>query len=184
MIDQRLLHLALLLFSSSLLAQEKPPASEKEYEEALEWRTRQEILNGVYIPKDLGEVFAQLNRLIDGQSRQRFKNVPEDMAAKKLHFSLGRWMIHNWGFYGGSRLSVYLQKIGLTYPDDMARFLMITYHRYLNKNDLEVQKLAAHFQEMRQKEYLEELQQGEILHEETRQRPRPDSTSTKGDGEQ
>jgi len=177
-----LLYFASLLSATGLLAQEKPPASAEEYEKAFEWRVRQEVLNGVYIPEDLGDAFAQFNRLIDKESKQRFKNVPEEIAARKLHFSLGRWIIHNWGFYGGSRLSAYLQDIGLSYPDDMARLLIITYHRYLNKKDLDVKNLVTHFQEMRRQEYLEEIQEGEILHEETRQRPRPDSTTTKGNG--
>jgi len=179
-----LLHLALLISTTGLLAQEKPPATEGEYEAALEWRTRQEVLNGVYIPKDLGEVFSELNRLTDAESKQQFKSVSEDKAAHKLHFSLGRWMIHNWGFYGGSRLSVYLEKLGLTYPDDMARFLIISYHRYLNKEDLQVKEQVEYFKEKRKQEHLEGLQEGEILHEEIRQRPRPDTTLTKGNGKQ
>lgn len=160
-------------------AQQKPPTTEEEYEKAFEWRIRQDMLNGVYIPKDLGEVFTELNRLINADSKQKFKSAAEEVAARKLHFSLGRWMIVNWGFYEGSRLSEYLRKSGLTYPDDMARFLIISYHRYLNKKDLQVKEQIAAFQEMRKKEYEAERLKGELIHEETRQRERPDSTRQK-----
>lgn len=139
-------------------------------EEDYESRVKKSVLYGVYIPKDLGDVFAQLNQLTDEDSRLKFKSMSEDDAAHKLHFSLGRWITRNWGFYGGSRLTKYLNDVGLYEPDDMVRFLIITYHRELNGTPLGAKELIANFQDMRRLEKEKRLQEGTIIHQETRKR--------------
>ena len=165
---QRLLFLGLFLAVSSWMSAQKPPETKEEYEKAYEWRIRQEYLYEVYIPADLTDAFIQLNRLIDDPSRQKFKALDEEEATHRLFFSLGRWIIHNWGFYGGSRLSHFLHGLGITHPEDMARFVMITYHRNLNRKPLEVKALVERFQEARKKEAEEKRKEGTILYEETR----------------
>ncbi|MEL6925841.1 MAG: DUF6794 domain-containing protein [Bacteroidota bacterium] len=142
---------------------------EESFEKEYQRRIKKEYLYRVYIPKDLADAFIQLNRLTDKESLARFKNASEEVASRKLHFSLGRWMIHNWGFYGGSRLSHYLRNIGISHPDDMARFIIITYHRNLNKQKLEVKALIEKLRADRQTEV---EKRRTILHEETRQRPK------------
>lgn len=139
---------------------------EKKYKQ----RIRQSFIHGVYIPKDLADAFQQLNKLIDKASKKKFKEVPEEIAVKKLHFSLGRWMIYNWGFYEGSRLSYSLRKIGVSHPDDMARFVIMTYHRYLNKEDLNVKELAETFANYRKEERKNRKSQGKVIYEEKRKR--------------
>jgi hypothetical protein len=152
------------------IAQDGPANNKEEYKEKYERRIKREILNGVYIPRDLGDAFNELNKKIDDESKAKFMTVSEDTAAVKLHFSLGRWMIVNWGFYEGSRFSHYLRQAGISYPDDMAKFVIITYHRFLNDKPLEIKSLAESIKEQRKKEYEERLQGGTILHEEIRQR--------------
>lgn len=149
---------------------QKPPETQAEFEKAYQWRIRQEYLYGVYIPKDLTDAFIRLNQLIEEEDRLRFKAMPEDVAIEKLFFSFGRWITHNWGFYGGSRLSDYIKNLGITYPDDMAKFIIITYHRNLNRSPLDVKNLIIQLQEERQAEYKAKLETGTILHEETRKR--------------
>lgn len=146
------------------------PVTEDQFEKEYQKRIQKEFLNGVYIPKDLADCFVQLNRLTDDASKTKFKNMPEEDAARKLHFSLGRWIIYNWGFYEGSRLSFYLTNLGIGHPDDMAQFIIIAYHRNLNKNKLKVKELIDHYQAKREAEKKKRLQEGEIIHEETRKR--------------
>lgn len=139
-------------------------------DEAYEKRITKAELDGVYIPKDLNDAFRQLDLLTDESSRQKFKQMAEEDARHKLHFSLGRWITRNWGFYGGSRLTVHLNQSGLFEPDDMARFIIITYHRRLNRRPLEAPALIDEFQEMRRLEREKRLRQGKVIHEETRKR--------------
>ena len=155
-----------LLSGTALIAQ--PPSSKEAIEKEYQRRIRQEVLDGVYIPKDLTDAFIQLNKRIDEESKMAFKSVPEDTAAYKLFFSLGRWMTLNWGFYGGSRLSHYLRDLGVTYPEDMARFIIITYHRNLNRKPLNVKELVDEFAEKRRQEHLEKAEKGTVIREETR----------------
>ncbi len=161
-------HLALILaliLPAFLFSQE---VEENLSDPGYEWRIRQEILFNVYIPKDVNEAFAQLNKLIDADSKATFKVQPEDEAAKKLFFSFGRWMTYNWSLYEGSRLSVHLQSLGIHHPDDMARFLIISYHRSLNRKPLEIKTLIQQFQEKAELEKQERLKKGTILKEEKR----------------
>lgn len=150
----------------SLWAQ--PPSGEKDFEEAYKRRVSQEMLFGVYIPEDLTDAFIQLNKLIDDDSRAKFRSMPEEAASVKLHFSLGRWIMHNWGFYGGSRFSKYLNTLGLYDPDIMTRFVIITYHRNLNRKPLEVKNLLDYFEAQKEKAVAEEKSKQKVISEQTR----------------
>jgi len=148
-------------------SQEKQIAKfEKEYQK----RIKKQRLYGIYIPKDIGDSFAQLNRLTSQSSKQAFKNAPEEVAVRKLHFSLGRWIIHNWGFYGGSRLSHHLKGIGVTHPDEQARLLIRSYHRFLNDKPLEIKEEVNKILEAQKAKVEARLKKATILHTEKRKR--------------
>ena len=134
-------------------------AFDKQYQE----RIQQEVLNGVYIPVDLEDAIQELERLTDADMIEKFRNAPEDTIATKLHFSLGRWIILNWGFYEGSRLSHHLKEAGLSFPDDMARFIIVSWHRKLNDRPLEVEDQISSFQEMRKQEALEREKRKQVI---------------------
>src|SRR5690606_34028142 len=92
--------------SISLVAQkEGPPGDEKEFEKQYQERIKKEKLNNVYIPKNLDDAMLQLDKIISPESQAKIKVIPEDSVCLALHRRLGQWMILNWGFYGGSRLS-------------------------------------------------------------------------------
>ena len=148
--------------SISVLSQEDTSYQEK-YEQAYQQRINQTHINGFYIPKDVEDAMNELDRIVDGHGKLRFKAQEEGTAVRKIHFSFGRWMIHNWGFYEGSRLSDNLKGLGITYPDDMASTLMSCYHRRLNDKPLELEALAEFYAEKRRKEVEERLKQGRIL---------------------
>ena len=134
-------------------------AFEKEYKK----RIKKERLYGVYIPKDLADAFVQLNLLIDKSSQTKFKNMTEKDAVKKLHFSFGRWMIYNWGFYGGSRYSDYVRGLGIYYPEEMASFTIAMYHRYLNKKKLNVKGYLEDFKAKKEAEKQARLKKAKVL---------------------
>lgn len=156
-----------LLFTA-LFAQAQPANSKAEYEKIYQERIKLEYLNGQYIPRDLTDAFIELNKLIDASSKLSFKNVPEEEAARKLYFSLGRWITENWGFYAGSRLSHFIRELGITFPEDMAQFIIVSYHRNLNRKELKVKEQVEYYKEKRRKEYEERLAKGTVLKEQTR----------------
>lgn len=152
-----------VLFSLTLLSQTTDP-----YEKKYQWRIKQEVLYGVYIPKDINDALLQLNKLIDKESKSKFKSMPEEQAVHKLFFSFGRWMTHNWSLYDGSRLSVYLQNMGIHHPDDMVRFIIRVYHRSLNKKDLGIKELLEEIQDREAARKAERRKKGVIIYEEKR----------------
>lgn len=158
--------LCLCIISTSTLIAQEPSYAER-YEKEYNKRIQQEYINNVYIPKDVADAFVQLNKLISKEAQANFKSVPEDQAARQFHFSFGRWMIVNWSFYEGSRLAHYFKQMGVNHPDDMATFMTITYHRYLNKQPLQAKELATYFVEKRKKEHLARKQRGQVLEEKT-----------------
>ncbi len=141
------------IFSSLLLvgATQAQPLSQKP-EDIYRWRVKQDKLAGIYIPKDLAECFIELDKKVSKGSKAKFKSIDEMTAMTKLHYSLGRWIWYNWGFYEGSRLSVYLNKVGVKHPEDMADFIVVAYHRHLNKTPLEGKELVEFFKKRRAKE--------------------------------
>ena len=157
------IHLAIAF---ALMAQ--PPQTKEEFEKQYQKRIQQEVLDGVYIPADLTDAFVQLNKLIDPESKAKFKAMAEEDAVHKLYFSFGRWIIHNWGFYGGSRLSHHIRDLGITFPEDMAAFIILSYHRNLNRKELKIKEQVTYYQEKIKKEQEERLEKGKVIHEETK----------------
>jgi len=90
-------------------------------------------LYGVYIPRNVDDAHRRLNKLTPESAIKKFKNAPDEVeVSKKLHLGIGRWMVVNWNFEEGSRLSHHLKKLGVLHPDDMVQFLLRTYYRKLN----------------------------------------------------
>ncbi len=165
-----LLIMAVLIGTMSCYAQSNGAKAEAAYQKEYEKRIKKERLYGVYIPKDIADSFGALNRLTAQASRQAFKHAPEEVAVKKLHFSLGRWIIHNWGFYGGSRLSHHIKELGVTHPDDQAKLIIRSYHRYLNKKPLEVKEQVDVVLAIQKKKLEERMKKATILETTVRKR--------------
>jgi len=141
----------------------KPPSTEDEYEKKYKRNIQKERLHGVYIPKDLADAFIQLNILIDKSSQTKFKNMEETAAVKKLHFSFGRWITHNWSLYSGSRYSHYVKSVGIYHPEEMASFTILMYHRYLNKKKLDVKGYMENFKKKKEEARQKKLKKGKVL---------------------
>jgi len=164
---------ALLLLGLGLAAQQKPdpdrPADNlEEYQARYAERIRQTHLAGVYIPADLAEALRELEKRTPAESLEAYRNAPEEVVVRKLFFGLGRWIIHNWGFYEGSRLSHSLRQQGVAHPDDMARVIMTSYHRYLNGRPLDLESQIETIQTRIREEEEERRKRARVLHEERR----------------
>jgi hypothetical protein len=166
--------LLLLAFSIPVFSQEvDPPMSKKTIEEQYAWRIQQTTLAGQYIPKDLPDAIAELNKLTDETSRTKFKDMSESDAEHKLYFSLGRWVAMNWSFYEGSRLSHYLREVGITFPEDQAGALILAWHRSLNKKDINFREIRDKIVAKRRKEKEDRINGGTIIREEIKKPAQP-----------
>ena len=115
----------------------------EEFEANYTKRIKEEIINGVYIPVDLGDAFAELTRLAEPSGLIAFKASPEDSIRRKLHFGFGRWIMNNWGLEEGSRISHYMRSKGVLMADDMVRVIIVTWHRQLNGKPLKLEEEIA-----------------------------------------
>ena len=90
-------------------------------------------LYGIYIPKDVDDAIVRLNKMTPPDAIEKFKNAPDEVTvSQKLKLGIGRWMVVNWNFEEGSRLSHYLKQQGVLHPEDMSQYLLRTYYRRLN----------------------------------------------------
>lgn len=126
--------------------------TEAEFEAQYAKRIRMEIINGIYIPADLQDAHNELTRLADPKALIQFKQSPEDSIRRKLHFGLGKWILVNWGFEDGSRLSHHLKLKGVSVPDDMVEVIILTWHRQLNNKPLDLEEEIAAIDKRRAEE--------------------------------
>lgn len=180
MLSKSLILMALLVgmvqLTGPLFAQEydKPANTLEEQRKRYQERIKLTHIYDVYIPQDVDDAMTNLDKLTSPEAREKYAAATEEVAVQKLFFSLGRWMILNWGFEEGSRLSHHLRERGVYHPDDMARVLMTSYHRYLHGKPLELDEQVAVIRERLRKERLERIKQGTILHQERRPREEAD----------
>ena len=118
---------------------------ERAYNEQYEHNIALDYINNIYIPIDVNDALEQMDKLSDEEGRSRLLEADENLAAERLVYGLGKWMIVNWNFYEGSRLSHHLKTFGVTHPDDMAKFLIVSYHRHLRKVPLELKERGEQF---------------------------------------
>ncbi len=170
-----LLHAAVSSLYAQKTADPPPPVTEKDFERQYQERITKDHLHGIYIPKNLDDALAQLDKLSSEESKRSFKSIPEDSVCLVMHNRLGQWMIVNWSFYEGSRLSNYLRSAGVSYPDDMADFLILAFHHHLNGKPVSIKELAVYFHDMRKRVFEQERREGRVLKEEVRKRPRPEA---------
>ncbi|MEM9545769.1 MAG: DUF6794 domain-containing protein [Bacteroidota bacterium] len=146
----------------------KFPEGEKGYEATYQRNIKKSRINGVYIPANLDEAFQELDALSPDGALQKFANAPEDIIATKLHFGLGRWISVYWNFIEGSRYVEYLRKLGLTDPDHMIQFTIVSYHRHKNNKPIDVEGQVEKYKELREQKRQEMLNRREVIHQEKR----------------
>lgn len=144
------------------------PKGEKGYEAQYQRNIKKSRINGVYIPANLEEAFLELDDLSPEQSKAKFTNAPEDVIATKLHFGLGRWISVYWNFIEGSRYVEYLRQLGITDPDHMIQFTIVSYHRYKNNKPIDVEGQVEKYKILREEKRQELLKKRQLIHQETR----------------
>ena len=100
---------------------------EKEFQR----RLTLDSIEGVYIPKDLQDCFAQLDKILKPVDKKAIRNFKDHMETYSLHMSLGMWIRNNWGLWGGSRLLKYFTDRGVTHPDSMSSVILWYYYDWL-----------------------------------------------------
>jgi len=129
---------------------------------------KKSTLYGIYIPRNTQDALSKLIELTDDEARKKLLTIDENLMAKKLYFGLGRWMEYNWNFAEGSRFSHFLRTKGLTYPEDMTRFMLITFHRYIRNAALDSDALILTISNERTQKIKKEQDKMPIISTETK----------------
>lgn len=119
-------------------------------------------LDGMYIPRDLYDAFAQLDKLMDDDARKTFMAYPDEEVDRRTHGSLGTWLEHKWSLSEGSRLSEYFRKMKVPHYDYMIGIIITSYHRHLHGKDLKIKEQVLFFRSLwnkKQKAKADELLQ-------------------------
>lgn len=114
------------------LARQEKIQQDREYREAIKKRLVAEKIDNVYIPKDLGDCFAELDKQLSEVNKNEMKSLFKRDDMIKYHMGLGMWMRNNWGLWGGSRLQKYFTDRKIRHPDDMSSVVLFFYHDWLN----------------------------------------------------
>lgn len=115
------------------LARQEKIQQDRKNREIIKKRLVAEKLNDIYIPKDLGECFAELDRMLSEIDKKEFKSAKnKGELLGNYHMGLGMWMRNNWGLWGGSRLQKYFTDRKVGHPDDMSSVVLFFYYDWLN----------------------------------------------------
>jgi len=114
------------------IARQEKISQDREYKQAFKERLVAEKINGVYIPKDLAECFAEMDKQLKEINKKEMQSLPKRSDMIKYHMGLGMWMRNNWGLWGGSRLQKYFTDKGITHPDNMSSVILFYYYDWLN----------------------------------------------------
>ncbi len=135
----------------------------KAHQERYEQNILKEEINGQYIPINLHDAFDQLDQLSTEAGRAKLIEGEEEIVAERLTRGLGKWIIVNWNFYEGSRYSHYLKEMGVSFPDDMAQFTIVSYYRHLKGIPLQLKERAEIIYEKRKKEQEERNKDKKVI---------------------
>lgn len=156
---------SITIISTAAFAQSK---SDQQFVKEYEKRLTKEKIDRIYIPKDLADAHDQLDLKMEKSAKLSFMKLSDAEAPRKYHFVLGRWLIKNWSLDRGSRLSAYLREKGVFRPDDMAQFILQTYHRKLHFRPLQEETLLADLTAKYAAEKEERSKYKQVLKSETR----------------
>jgi hypothetical protein len=103
-------------------------AQEKERQE----RLVAERIQGIYIPKDLGECFGELDKMLSEESRKEMEGLSKREEMLRYHHGLGTGLRNRWGLWGASRLQKYFIDGAVQHPDDMSAIILDYYYDWLH----------------------------------------------------
>lgn len=132
---------------------------ERQLEEKKKIKYITDSIDGVYIPKNLEDCFAQLNLFLKDSVIEKIKITEEDQFVARSHLGLGMWIRNNWRLWGGSRLSEYFNKMGIYHPDVISGIILEKYHKSLNNKEINLEKTIKSHQEFLEKTRREKLEE-------------------------
>lgn len=97
-------------------------------------------INNERQPANLSECFDVLEEILnDSEDKEWFESSSEEEILNSTHHALGEWIRDNWSLWDkNASLYQHFYKMGLWHPDDISTFILRSYHRFVNKKELEL----------------------------------------------
>ena len=117
------------------------------------------------IPKTIEECFELLDKTMSDNEIQLIKVLQEDSICYHKEFKYRTDFFHAWKIYDGSRLTEYFNKKGLYGSYEIYNTILVSYHRYLNCEEIKLDDQINKYklkQEEEAKEYQQKLQKDTI----------------------
>ena len=118
-------------------------------------------IEGVYIPKDLNDCHRTLDSLLKSKDKKEIDSLKSESDMGMYHHGFGTWLRNNWGLWGGSRLSVYFNNMGIFHPDDMSGIILKSYYYYRHKQSFDLDKEVKHYKDYWEKQKKEREKENE-----------------------
>ncbi len=125
---------------SCVLILASTPCSEAGPRKNHQKKTPREV--SVYIPKDLEDCFAQLDKLLSPKDREEFRNKPEDDLIL-YHHGFGTGLRNDWQLWGESRLQKYFAAMGVPHPESISMIILTSYWRRENHQEIKLEEQIA-----------------------------------------
>jgi len=87
-------------------------------------------LRGFYIPKDLDDCIARIDRLLSKSAKKEIREETEEDFIVSAHFGFGRWMRNHWQLWSGSRLTRYFNGKGIYQAESISGIILTSYYRH------------------------------------------------------
>ncbi|HEU4389873.1 MAG TPA: DUF6794 domain-containing protein, partial [Blastocatellia bacterium] len=117
---------------SARLARQEREQERAERRKEFARRRTLESIDGIYIPRDLGDCLLELDKRLSEIDKHEMRALAERDDMILYHLGLGMWMRNNWGLWGGSRLQKYFADKGVSHPDEMSSIVLFHYYDWLN----------------------------------------------------
>jgi hypothetical protein len=105
------------------------------------------------IPKNLEQCFAILDKTMSDNEIALIKSLPEDSIYYHEEFNSATDFFHAWSLAGESRLTRYFNKLGLYGGHPIYETILVSYHRYLNKDSIKLGQQIKKYQAIQKQEY-------------------------------
>jgi hypothetical protein len=85
-------------------------------------------------------IFILLDEILnESEDKEWFESSSEEEVLNSTHHALGEWIRNSWNLWDKNSLAYqHFYKMGLWHPDDISTFILRSYHRFINKKELDL----------------------------------------------
>ena len=91
-------------------------------------------------PVNLESALEYLNNNWTEEQKIQFQMICEENIIKYTHLSIGMGIRNAWKLWEDNKLTRYFNDLGIIHADDMSSIILLSFHRKLNRKDIELEE--------------------------------------------